>query len=39
VFGKNYASEPKVDFYNSYYGGLNISGSQIVFTQAVEDAW
>jgi len=39
VFGKDYASDPIVDYYNSYYGGLNITGSQIVFANAIEDPW
>lgn len=39
VFGAEYASEPKVDFYNELYGGLDIQGSNIVFANAIEDPW
>ena len=39
VFGAEYASDPKVDFYNSYYKGLNITGDKIVFVNAIEDPW
>ena len=39
VFGKEYASEPAVQFYNDLYGGLNITGENIVFVNAIEDPW
>jgi hypothetical protein len=30
---------PAVDFYNKWYGGLNITGDKIIFANAVEDPW
>ena len=38
LFGKE-NSEPKVDFYNKLYGGLNITGDKIIFVNAGEDPW
>eukprot|EP00356_Strombidium_inclinatum_P012118 CAMPEP_0170503182 /NCGR_PEP_ID=MMETSP0208-20121228/43922_1 /TAXON_ID=197538 /ORGANISM="Strombidium inclinatum, Strain S3" /LENGTH=81 /DNA_ID=CAMNT_0010782699 /DNA_START=1 /DNA_END=242 /DNA_ORIENTATION=+ len=31
--------EPKSDWYNEKYGGLNITGSNIYFFTASEDPW
>ena len=33
------SSGPAVDFYNNLYGGLNITGKNIVFVNAAEDPW
>ena len=30
---------PAVNFYNKWYGGLNITGDKIVFANAAEDPW
>ena len=30
---------PAVNFYNKWYGGLNITGDKIIFANAVEDPW
>lgn len=30
---------PAVDWYNQLYGGLNITGENIVFANAIEDPW
>jgi hypothetical protein len=30
---------PAVKFYNKLYGGVNITGSNIVFANAIEDPW
>lgn len=41
VFGQDYikGGRPIVDWYNSHYGGFNITGSKIVFANAIEDPW
>jgi hypothetical protein len=31
--------EPKVDWYIEKYGGLDITGTNIVFANAIEDPW
>ena len=38
LFGKEF-SEPKVDMYNKWFGGLNITGEKIIFANAGEDPW
>lgn len=38
IFGKD-IGEPKVDFYIQKYGGLDITGTNIVFANAIEDPW
>jgi len=30
---------PAVDWYNSYYGSVNITGQNIIFANAIEDPW
>jgi hypothetical protein len=37
IFGP--IGEPKVDYYIAKYGGLNITGDNIVFANAIEDPW
>lgn len=31
--------EPKIDYYIQKYGGLSITGNNIVFANAIEDPW
>ena len=38
IFGKE-IGDPKVDFYVQKYGGLDITGTNIVFANAIEDPW
>ena len=37
VFGAAYACDPIVEWYNQYYGGLDITGENIIFANAIED--
>lgn len=39
VFGKDYASDPNVDWINQSRGALDIQGSKIIFANAIEDPW
>jgi Serine carboxypeptidase S28 len=39
VFGAEYATDPDVNYYNTLYKGLNITGKNIVFANAIEDPW
>lgn len=38
IFGSTFTT-PSVDFVNKKYGGINITGSNIIFVNAVEDPW
>lgn len=38
IFGAS-IGEPKVDFYTNLFGGLNITGDNIIFANAIEDPW
>jgi hypothetical protein len=38
IFGDS-VKEPAVDYYINRYGGLNITGKNIVFANAIEDPW
>ena len=37
IFGK--IGEPNIDYYIKKYGGLDITGNNIVFANAIEDPW
>lgn len=37
IFGQ--IGEPKIDYYITKYGGLDITGDNIVFANAIEDPW
>lgn len=37
IFGQ--IGEPKVDYYVERYGGLDITGDNIIFANAIEDPW
>jgi hypothetical protein len=39
MFGKTKVGEPAVSYYVDKFGGLNITGKNIVFANAVEDPW
>lgn len=38
IFGDSLTG-PAVDYYNTKFGGLNITGSNILFVNAIEDPW
>jgi hypothetical protein len=38
IFGDDLAP-PAIDYSNNYFGGLEISGSNIFFANAIEDPW
>jgi Serine carboxypeptidase S28 len=38
IFGAQ-IGDPKVDYYVTKYGGLDITGNNIVFANAIEDPW
>lgn len=38
IFGDNLPT-PAIDYSNSYFGGLEITGENIFFANAIEDPW
>jgi len=38
IFG-NTIAPPAINYTNGYFGGLNITGSNIFFANAIEDPW